>query len=399
MIAALLLATLSAAQARPPARAPPPAHAAEEAALLRAAYPDHDQKSGFLGHGEGYLVEQSSACAEGGTCYLVVAARDGESGAEGGHAWSTFIALKPAGGGWVEIGHAAGPVSNASGRWRVGVSARVDRDGPFFTVATSSSSEDGELGAVHLWSWDGKRFLPVLTATTGRQGATESEASFVLCDERPADHPSFELRSREREGRGKWTETRGRVLWNGQAWVERPADKACSERTAPAAVAAPAAGPATAAAPAVPVAAATLQARSASASRSAAAPRGRPQATAAANAIDGNRQTAWVAGGKKGGVGEWLQLDFATPAQVGSLQLVTACPGSDWKASPRIKKVKLRFETGPAQDETLADVQSAQSITLKRKEPARWIRIELVELYKGSRKQDACLTEVTPQAR
>ena len=83
MIAALLLATLSAAQARPPARAPPPAHAAEEAALLRAAYPDHDQKSGFLGHGEGYLVEQSSACAEGGTCYLVVAARDGESARRG----------------------------------------------------------------------------------------------------------------------------------------------------------------------------------------------------------------------------------------------------------------------------------------------------------------------------
>jgi hypothetical protein len=36
---------------------------------------------------------------------------------------------------------------------------------------------------------------------------------------------------------------------------------------------------------------------------------------------------------------------------------------------------------------------------LKRKDPVRWIRVELVELYKGSKWVDACLTEVVPQAR
>jgi hypothetical protein len=385
MLAALLLATLSAAPSGAPAGTAPPPHAAAEAALLRAAYPDHDQKTGFLGHGEGFLVDSSSACAEDGACYLAVAARDAEAGGEGGHAWSTFFAFRPAQGGWAEIGHAAGPVTSASGRWKIGVSARVDRDGPFLTVTSSSSSaEEGESSATHLWSWDGKKFQQVLTATTARQGSTETEASFVLCADRPEDHPSWELRSREREGRGKWTETRGRVLWNGQAWVERPADKPCGERSSPVAVA---------------MAASTLQVKSASASRSAAPPRGQPQATAPANAIDGNLQTAWVPGGKKGGVGEWLQLDFTTAAAVGSLKLVASCPGADWKASPRVKRVRLRFEDGPAQEETLADVQSSQSILLKRKEPARWIRVELLELYKGSRKQDACITEATPQGR
>jgi len=305
MIAALLLATLTAAPNGAPAGAPAPAHAAGEAALLRAAYPEHDQKSGFLGHGEGYLVDSSSACAADGACYLAVAARDAEAGGEGGHAWSTFFALKQAGGGWTEIGHAAGPVTSASGRWQIGVSARVERDGPFFTVTTSSSSpEEGESSAIHLWSWDGKKFQQVLTAATARQGATETEASFVLCADRPEDHPSWELRSREREGRGKWTETRGRVLWNGQSWVERPADKPCSERASPVASA---------------MAASTLQVKSASASRSAAPPRGQPQANAPAGAIDGDLRTAWVPGGKKGGVGEWLQLDFTSAASVGSL--------------------------------------------------------------------------------
>jgi len=386
MITALLLAALTAAPNGAPAGAPPPAHAAEEAALLRAAYPEHDQKSGFLGHGEGYLVDSSSACAADGACYLAVAARDAEAGGEGGHAWSTFIALRPAKGGWTEIGHAAGPITSASGRWQIGVSARVDRDGPFITVTTSSSSpEEGESSATHLWSWDGKKFLQVLTATTSRQGATETEASFVLCTDRPDDHPSWELRSREREGRGKWTETKARVLWNGQTWVERPAEKPCSERSGPVAVA---------------MAASTLQVKSASASRSAAPPKGQPQANAPANAIDGNLQTAWVPGGKKGGVGEWLQLDFTSAAAVGSLKLVASCPGADWKTSPRVKKVRLRFEDGPAQEESLSDVQSSQSIILKRKEPARWIRIELLELYaKGARKPDACITEATPQGR
>jgi hypothetical protein len=400
MISTLLLATLAAAPARAPASPPEPPHATEEAALVQAAYPDQDLKTGFLGHGEGYLIGRSSACADGGACYLAVAASDTVPGAEGGHAWSTFFAFKFSGGSWVEVGHAAGPVTNATGRWQIGVSARIDRDGPFFTVTTSASSpEEGEVSATHLWSWSGKRFLQVLTATTARQGATEIEASFVSCADRPEDHPSWELRSREREGRGKWTETRSRVLWNGQAWVERPADKACSERSSPISPPPVAAAAGAGAGTAAPAAAPPPKFRSASASKTAAPPKGAPRATAAANAIDGNRQTAWMAGGKKGGVGEWLQLDLAAPSAIGSLQLVTACPGADWKASPRVKKVRIRYPDGPAQEESLADVTSPQSLTLKRKEPAGWIRLELVELYKGSKWQDACIAEAVPQAR
>jgi hypothetical protein len=392
MITAILLLSLSAA----PARAPEPAHAPEEAALLKAAFPDQDQASGFLGHSEGILVERSSACADAGSCYLAVAAKDSAAGAEGGHAWTTFFAFKQVDGSWVEAGRSAGPVINASGRWQLSVSTRVEKDGPFITVTSATTTADeGEGSATHLWNWDGKKFLPVLTAANGKQGVLEVETSFVACGERPEDHPSWELRGREREGRGKWTETRSRVLWNGQAWVERPADKACSDRPVTVAAAATTVPPSMSQA----TAASTLKARSASASRANPGPKKKPQAWAAASAIDGDRQTAWIPGGKKGGVGEWLQLDFAAPTVVGSLQLIATCPGNDWRASPRVKKVKIRFPDGPAQEETLADVQASQSIILKRKEPVRWIRVELAELYKGSKWVDACLTEVVPQAR
>jgi hypothetical protein len=392
MITTLLLLSLSAS----PPRAPEPAHAPEEAALLKAAFPEHDQATGFLGHSEGILVERSSACADARACYLAVTAKDpAAAGVEGGHAWTTFFAFRLVDGSWVEAGHAAGPVVSASGRWQLSVSTRVEKDGPFITVTSvSSSADEGEGSATHLWSWDGKKFLPVLTATTGKQGGMEIETSFVACGDRPEDHPSWELRGREREGRGKWTETRSRVLWNGQAWVERPADKACSER--PVVASAAAASPASVAQATV---ASTLRVKSASASRANPGPKARPKAWAAASAIDGDRQTAWIPGGKKGGVGEWLQLDFAAPTVLGSLKLIATCPGGDWKASPRVKKVKIRFADGPAQEETLADVQSSQSIIVKRKEPARWVRVELVELYKGSKWVDACLTDVVAQAR
>jgi hypothetical protein len=399
MIAALVLATLAAAPGRPPQAGVEPAHAPAETALLRAAYPDYDATSGWLGHGEGVLVGRSSACQETGLCFLAVAASDGRAGAEsGGHAWTTFFAFRPVSGGWVEEGTAAGPVISAVGRWLIGVSVLIDGDGPFVLIAAATGGgEDGEGTATHLWAWAGKKFLPVLTAANTRQGKLELEASFVLCIDRPEDRPSWELRSKEREGRGKWTETRTRVLWNGQAWVERPADKACLERTGAAAVAsAPAASSLKITSAAV---ASTLKVKSASASKTAAGPKGQPNATAPSNAIDGNSQTAWVAGGKGGGVGEWLQVDLATPSVLGSVQLIATCPGADWKASPRVKKLRLRFEDGPAQEETLADVQSSQSIIVKRKAPARWLRVELVELYRGSKKQEACLTEVTPQAR
>jgi hypothetical protein len=142
-----------------------------------------------------------------------------------------------------------------------------------------------------------------------------------------------------------------------------------------------------------------VRVKAASASRTAAAPKGRPGAAAAANAVDGDGKTAWEAGGKNGGVGEWLQLDFAAPATIGSLLLVGTCPGPDWKASPRLKKVRLRFVDGPAQEETLADVATAQSIRVKRKGPARWVRIELLEVFGGTARRNACITEATLQAR
>ena len=75
------------------------------------------------------------------------------------------------------------------------------------------------------------------------------------------------------------------------------------------------------------------------------------------------------------------------------------CPGADWKAGPRLKRVRLRFQDGPAQDEALPDASGPQSIQVKRKDPVRWVRVELLDLYRGSKKQDACVTEVVPQAR
>lgn len=387
MIAELLLAALAAAPGAAPAAGREPAHAPAEAELLQAAFPDHDQKSGWLGHSEGFLVGRSSACVENGPCILAVAASDGRTGgaAGGDHAWSTLLAFRRVDGGWVEQGHLAGPVMNTSGRWLIGVSVLVDHDGPFVIVTSSTSGgEAGDTAATHLWSWEGARFLPVLTAGSSKLGTSEIEASFALCVDRPGDRPSWELRTREREGRGRWAESKVRVIWGAQAWVERPADRPCNERSGVVAAAA---------------AAAVVRVKSASASKTAAAPRGRPAATAPANAIDGNRQTAWMAGGKKGGVGEWLRVDLAAPSTLGSVVLVATCPGADWKAGPRLKRIRLRFEDGPPQEETLADVQSAQSIIVARRAPARWLRIELLELYRGTRRQDACVTEVTPQVR
>jgi hypothetical protein len=392
VITTLLLALLTAAPAgAAPAGVEPP-HAPVESALLRAAYPDIDLSSGALGHTEGVMLGRSSACVEKGLCILAVAASDGRDPGKaggGGSAWTTFFAFRPSDGGWTEVASTAGPVISATGRWLVGVSVQVDADGPFITVTTSTTGgEEGDSAASHLWSWDGTKFLQVLTAASSRQAAAESEASFALCADRPEGHPSWELRSREREGKGKWTESKVRVAWGGQSWVEKPADRPCGERSAPVALAA---------APAP--AAAAIQVKAATASRTAPAPKGKPQSTAAANAIDGKPDTAWVPGGKKGGVGEWLQVELKARAELGAVQLLATCPGPDWKASPRLKRVRLRFEDGPVQEETLADVQSAQSIVVKRKAPARLVRIELLELYRGTKLQDACLGEVVLKGR
>jgi hypothetical protein len=339
-----------------------------EAELLRAAYPDYDQKNGWLGHNEGFLVVRSSACVPNGLCFLALAASTdpSDSGAGAGHAWTTFLALRLTEGAWVETAHTAGPVITGGGRWLIGLSVLIDDDGPFFTVTTSNKgSDEGDSTATHIWNWEGKKFVPVLTAATTRQGAGETQGSFTLCADRQAGKPSWELRTREREGRGAWTENKVRVIWSGQAWAERPAERPCLEhnernerleRSADVASSSAAASSAKV----------KVKVKSASASKTGVPPKGHPRATAPANAIDGNPRTAWVAGGKKGGVGEWLQLDLAAPAAIGSLQILGTCPSNDWKASPRIKRIRLRFEDGPAQEETLADAKSAQAVVVRR---------------------------------
>jgi hypothetical protein len=263
------------------------------------------------------------------------------------------------------------------------VAARIDRDGPLFAITTRfTSPSEGETSALHLWFWDGAKFQEALVAASNRSAKQEAEATLTTCGERPNGRASYEVRTREREGRGKWSDTIARYTWTGQVYRETVVDRSC------------AGGPM--AAP--PAAEKPLMSR-ATASRSVAPPKGAPVTSSPANAIDRNEKTSWVTSNKKGGVGEWLQVDLSRPVVLQSITVNGACPGTIWKDASRLKRVRIRFSDGASEEATLFDEQSTQRLALKRTTPTQQVRVEVLEIYKGTRSQEACISELAVQPR
>jgi hypothetical protein len=394
MLTTLLLQAVLAATPAAPAPAEgtaAPAHAPNEGALLRAAFPRLDEETGFLGHDEGYVLGRASVCAVDGICFLVVAAVDAMKGEAltGKHPWSTMVALLPQGDHFVEQGRVAGPVVTGNGLPSLTVAARWDRDGPLFTITTRFvGTGEGEASATHLWTWANGKFQEVLVAASSRFGGQEAEASYLTCPERPNGRPSYEVRTREREGRGKWTESIARYTWTGQLYRETAVDRSCAG--GPPGLAGPTAAPATA----VPLM------QKVTASRSAAPPKGKPATlTAPGNAIDRDESTAWVTSNKKGGVGEWLQVDFSRPVVLQSITLNGTCVGPTWKDASRLRRVRLRFSDGTPEEATLFDEQNSQRLAVRRSTPTQSIRVEVLEVYRGTKSAEACITALAAQPR
>ncbi|MGE5581086.1 MAG: NADase-type glycan-binding domain-containing protein [Bacillota bacterium] len=112
------------------------------------------------------------------------------------------------------------------------------------------------------------------------------------------------------------------------------------------------------------------------------------------NLIDGDPKTAWVPTGNKSGIGEWVEFSFDEPMQVNSLNLTNGYAKSDesFTRNNRIKTVILEFGDGSKSKVTLKDTSKPQIIPVRKK--TRTIRITISEVYKGTKYDDTCLSDV-----
>jgi hypothetical protein len=397
----LLLAALCAAAE--------PGHAANEKVLLHAAFPDYDEKTTSLGENEGWLMQTASICESAERCYLVAAAIEtgpARGDLTGRHPWTTLYALKVEDGSATVEAHAPGPVVSSNGAPSISLSVKLEGKSPTFTiVGGTTSAQEGNASTTTVLYWDGAAFQRILAATSVQAGGQETEARVITCAGQGTGRPTYEVRTREREGRGGWVEALTRYTWAGTAYQEGPATRSCTGEAVaqgPAAVGGGDTGTATASASPSPSASASAPSdgkliRAATASHAMAPQKGGSVTFVPDNAIDGDVATAWAPGGKKNGIGEWLQLDFAKKVVLKSVRLTPGCGDTAvlWKNNPRLKRLRFRFDDGKVQDVALKDGRGDQTVTIKRTASTGSLRIEVVETYPGAKARDACLAEVT----
>ena len=112
------------------------------------------------------------------------------------------------------------------------------------------------------------------------------------------------------------------------------------------------------------------------------------------NLIDGDSKTAWVPASNKSGIGEWVEFSFDDPMQVNNLVLTNGYAKNDisFSGNNRIKTAILQFDDGKSSTVTLKDTPKPQIIPVRKK--TRTIRITISEVYKGTKDDDTCLSDV-----
>ncbi|MBU0498705.1 MAG: caspase family protein [Gammaproteobacteria bacterium] len=109
------------------------------------------------------------------------------------------------------------------------------------------------------------------------------------------------------------------------------------------------------------------------------------------NAMDGDPGTAWVEGAAESGIGEWWQANFRQQVLIRSVSLIGEYKG---KKNDRLKRVRAVFSNGAASDLELRDAPDRQRFQLSEPQAADWVRLEIREVYPGTRFADTPIAEV-----
>lgn len=117
------------------------------------------------------------------------------------------------------------------------------------------------------------------------------------------------------------------------------------------------------------------------------------------NLIDGSLSTGWVEGVDGSGVGQWFQLDFATPQDVHG---VVICPGYAksrelFEQNGCPTKVRVHFSDGAHMDVVLEDALTPgvemQSFGTEEAHRTDYLRVEILEVRPGSSFDDTVVSE------
>lgn len=116
----------------------------------------------------------------------------------------------------------------------------------------------------------------------------------------------------------------------------------------------------------------------------------------AENLLDGKSSTAWAEGVDGPGTGEWLKFGLDEPRKVKAVRIISGYPKTPqiFRNNNRVRNIKISFSYGRFQMNELKDVQDFQRILIDRDIPTSYVKLEIMDVYKGEKFDDTCIAEV-----
>lgn len=124
-------------------------------------------------------------------------------------------------------------------------------------------------------------------------------------------------------------------------------------------------------------------------------------------AMDGNTNTAWVEGAKGNGVDEWIRIDFIDIQNdweeieisrgISAISLSNGYSKSKdaYYSNNRVKRIKIEFSDGTSLIKELEDnVLAPQKIDFGKTVSTKYLKIIVMDIYKGEKYNDACISEI-----
>lgn len=118
--------------------------------------------------------------------------------------------------------------------------------------------------------------------------------------------------------------------------------------------------------------------------------------------IDGMWDTAWVEAASGDGIGEWIEFKSDSEHKAVGIKLVNGYTKSKelYEKNNRVKKVKIEFSDGSSIIKDLQDVppesgiSTFQEIYFGRVVITSYIKLTILDVYKGSKYDDTCFSEI-----
>lgn len=115
-----------------------------------------------------------------------------------------------------------------------------------------------------------------------------------------------------------------------------------------------------------------------------------------ANMTDGKKETAWSEGDPGNGIGQWVKFGLDKSKRLKTVRIISGYAKTDaiFRANNRIKQLRMTFSNGKSQVAVLEDTPEYQRVLIDSDSPATFVKFEILEVYKGSKYSDACISEI-----